>query len=426
MRAQSHITRFYKALLLVATLLCIPACSKSSEEDVIESQIDMLESIEIVQLPNKTVYGLDEPFDIEGLKVIGHFKNETKHPISITTNHILGFDSSTPNSALIVTINYSGKQISFNLEVLALAIKDGVLIKCSETKEVFSIPNTVRIIGKKAFYSSSVKKVVVPNSVEIIEEEAFFNSKLEEINFPNSLKEIGKEAFYYCRNLKEIDLSQTQLTKIKESTFFRNDSVTKLGLPTTLTTIEAQAFLCSKNLTELIIPEYVTSIAIEAFRESGIVNLKLPNGLSEIEERAFYICPNLESVEVYGPIPTEITNSGKLGHYSFEQALNLVKFELPRGIKHIGQRIIGGNTKLKEFTVHEDIASIHFAAFGYRGGIEHVLVKAQEPPKAINADLAWYGFPDNVKIIEVPSEAVIQYKSAKGWKEFTNQIKATQ
>ena len=58
-------------------------------------------------------------------------------------------------------------------------------------------------------------------------------------------------------------------------------------LPVTLKEIGSQAFLKTSQLKTIEIPENVSTIGQEAFRESGITTVKLPNGVTNIASRAF-------------------------------------------------------------------------------------------------------------------------------------------
>lgn len=428
MKKSSLTLRTSVFLTLSLTLFLMTGCSSSSNDDNLpKNEVNNLERIEIKQLPNQTVYALHEAINLTGLQVMGYYNDDSKKPININTKNISGFDSSKPAKQQTVTITYAKQTATFLVDILDVEVKDGVLLKFKVEGPEVVIPQGVTEIAKGVFYNNQqIKKVVLPEGLKKIANEAFIFSSVEEINFPSSLVTIEQDAFNQCRKLKRIDLSKTKLTEIPASAFYAAQSATDVLLPETLTTIGSQAFVQTEALSKLTIPSKVTSIGIEAFRQSGITELLWPNGVSEVKERAFYICPNLERVKTYGPTPTNPSDEARLGHSAFEQAMKLVEFNLPTGITYIGQRVIGGNTALKEFTVHENIKYIHFSAFGYRGGLERVIVKPTTPPLAIDADTAWYGFPDDVKVIEVPAQSVEQYKVAKGWKEFSTKIVAAQ
>ena len=57
------------------------------------------------------------------------------------------------------------------------------------------IPDTVTVIGRRAFHFSPVISVVLPDSVTEIEQEAFLYSRLERIEIGKGVKKIGANAF---------------------------------------------------------------------------------------------------------------------------------------------------------------------------------------------------------------------------------------
>ena len=82
-------------------------------------------------------------------------------------------------------------------------IKNGVLVKYTGKDANVEIPNSVTIIGEKAFTEcKTLVSVTIPNSVKSIENNAFsFCTSLKEITLPNSVTSIGDWAFFYCTGL---------------------------------------------------------------------------------------------------------------------------------------------------------------------------------------------------------------------------------
>lgn len=94
-------------------------------------------------------------------------------------------------------------------------VDDGVLYSGDKTKlmlafgceDSFTVPDTVREIGKSAFSERSVKEITLSPNVSVIESAAFLGcSDLKKINLDN-VKEIGQGAFYSCISLEGVSLT---------------------------------------------------------------------------------------------------------------------------------------------------------------------------------------------------------------------------
>lgn len=118
----------------------------------------------------------------------------------------------------------------------------------SEIKAV-TIPSSVKVIGKKAFYDIKTPiTVVIPEGVEEIEEQAFSHCTTS-ISLPKSLKKIGEEAFYYNQEEK-IEIPEG-VEEIGENAFvqgYNEDDIKlkELILPSTLKEINSDAFSIKK------------------------------------------------------------------------------------------------------------------------------------------------------------------------------------
>ena len=79
------------------------------------------------------------------------------------------------------------------------------------TKETYSIPNSVNIIGVKAFEGcKSLTSVTIPNSVTSICGYAFKDCvSLISITIPNGVTSIGYVAFYNCSSLKSVMIAKS-------------------------------------------------------------------------------------------------------------------------------------------------------------------------------------------------------------------------
>ncbi len=399
--------------------LTLFSCSKKASEP--EKPATILETLSIEQLPDKTIYGLGEDIDLTGLKITGNYSDGKKLPIKVTAEQISGFSSSTPTNKQEVTIIIEGKRQIFTIQVSPVRVKDGVLSEVLNGYDEIILPNSVKSIPKGAFYSRKIKKVIMNEGLTSIGEDAFFNSTVQEIVFPSTLEKLEKDIFYYCNNLKKVDLSKTKITELPASTFV-HAGVEEVLLPPALKEIGPQAFMKTSRLRMIDVPENVKIIGREAFRESGIVTVRLPNGITIISGNAFYYCPELTEVKTYGPASGDDPGA-VIQTYCFEGCLKLTIFEIPQSIRILGQGLLGGNRKVTRLTIPASVTQIDFSAFN-NTGIKEVKVEGTTPPQVF--EKVWYGFPEDITAILVPAESVEKYKNAPGWKDYAAKIKAFQ
>ena len=142
-----------------------------------------------------------------------------------------------------------------------------------------------------------ITSVRLPDTVERISANAYLRAALTSINFPASLESIGKGAFGESA-LKEADLSETQITTLERSTFYKCTSLTSVQLPDSLTTIEDFAFYGCTSLTELILPQSVSLIKRSAFEVSGLKTLTVHTTTPPTLEEYALNCPALETIFV--------------------------------------------------------------------------------------------------------------------------------
>ena len=376
-----------------------------------------LEDFSIEQLPAKTIYALGENIDLTGLNVTGKYDDGKQRPVKVTSEQISGFSSSVPVDKQEVTITIEGKQKSFSVHISPVRVENGVLTEILKGYNEIILPNSVKSIPKDAFRNSQIAKVVLNEGLKSIGDMAFFNSTVQEIVFPSTLEQLKEDIFYYCYNLKKADLSKTKITKLPASTFVYA-GIEEVLLPVTLKEIGSQAFLKTSQLKTIDIPENVSTIGQEAFRESGITTVKLPNGVTNIASRAFYYCPELTEVITYGTMSNDDPNA-MIHAYCLEGCPKLTRFEIPQSIRILGQGLLGGNRKVTQLTIPANVTQINFSAFN-NTGIKEVKVEGTTPPQVL--ERVWYGFPDDITIIRVPAESVDKYKNANGWKDYTNKI----
>lgn len=409
-------------LTTLLVVITFSSCSKEDSLEKIEPNLSELVKISVTSLPDKTTYSLGEPLSLKGLIVEGINSDNSKQRLDITEANISGFSSEKSSDDLTLSVTINKLTTTFSVKVLPIKVENGVLTKVEANLTRLVLPDFVTSIASNVFRQSNITHVTLNEGLKSIGEQAFAWSQITEINFPKTLVTIDEAAFYGCDYLKEIDLSQTSLTQITHETFALNKNVTVIKLPQSVKEIEYQAFLNATSLKELYLPDGLLKMGNEAFRESGLVNLRLPNSLCYMDQRVFYLSGELERVETFGRavVNTSIADQ-KLEASTFERCPKLIHFEIPQNVEIIGQNTISGSPNLESIVIPATVKQINFNAFA-NTGLKVVTVEGTAPAIANTISGAWQAFPYTVQTIKVPAGSVETYKAAHGWNSFAKQI----
>ena len=274
-----------------------------------------------------------------------------------------------------------------------------------------TIPNYIKTIGEDAFFGQSkLTSVTIPDSVTTIERRAFMNtSALTNIEIPNSITSIGEDAF---TDSGLINLTiPGSVIDIGIEAFSSCDVLQSVNISEGVKNIGARAFSDCSGLTTVIIPNSVTVIADDGFKNSGSYSLKgattfyvksgsfaetwakkaqvnyitdftldnnggvlngaqttlltyignkekyeVPSSVNIVDDMAFAFHSELKSVI----IPQSVTN---IGTYAFAMCQSLTDVVLPEGITSIGEGAFYNCYSLKHVTIPSSVTSIGNGAF---------------------------------------------------------------
>ena len=236
-----------------------------------------------------------------------------------------------------------------------LSVIDGVLFSkpdnrlvcypCALTKDSYTIPNDIRIIGESAFIScSSLASVTIPDSVTYIGYGAFEGcDSLISIMLPDSITYIGENPFWGCGKLTNIIVSPDHpyLAVIDGVLFSKPDNrlvcyPCMLGkdsytIPDGIQMIGEGAFTSCKSLMSVIIPDSVTSIGDYAFDGcKSLTSITIPDGVTSLGDSVFYFCRSLTSIT----IPDSVTS---IGDNAFSYCRRLTNITIPDTVTSIGK-----------------------------------------------------------------------------------------
>lgn len=233
------------------------------------------------------------------------------------------------------------------------AVENKMLVTTDAKKKVVSyprnagrnavVPNTVKVIGEKAFNYANISTVELPEGLESMEINAFDASGLTKVKLPGSLKSISQSAFANTASLESVEF-QTGLERIESKAFFKASALEKVHFPGSLKEIESGAFQSATALTSVN-------------GEGGM--------LSTVGASAFEGCGRLKDVNFGGDLQF-------LGAKAFKGCTSISGIKLPDKLKNIGAEVFGGCTSLKRMVFPNSIESIGNSVFSGCTSLESV------------------------------------------------------
>ena len=198
------------------------------------------------------------------------------------------------------------------------------------------IPETVTVIQNHAFRNyGKLRSVTVPDSVTSIGVCAFASCEnLTDITIGNGVTYIGYYAFNNCYNLQNVYISDIaawcninycgsgyyedqSLLYYAENLYLNGELVTDLVIPNSVTSLVYQSFRDYDKLTGLTIPGSVTSIGYDEFYGcDNLTTVTIGDGVTSIGYWAFFDCYNLKSILLPNSLDT-------IGEYAFANCYNL-------------------------------------------------------------------------------------------------------
>ena len=219
------------------------------------------------------------------------------------------------------------------------------------------------------------------SGVTFIGDHAFKNcSNLKTIeNIPSTLNNIEKWCFEGTA-LESVDLSNTQITTMKDGVFFNNTSLTSIKLPNKLEDFWDNAFNGCTSLNNIEMPSTVKGIYNNVFLNcKQLSDVKLPMGLTYIGKNAF--CKSSIASITFPP------SLQKIGDYAFQKA-KLENVVIPTNCNAIEQGAFSENTKLTTVYINGVTCYLAVDAFANCGNLKDVYITSNVEP-----DAKRYGYP---------------------------------
>ncbi len=161
------------------------------------------------------------------------------------------------------------------------------------------MPSTVEGIYNYVFQGcTSLSNVTLNEGCTTLGHHVFKNSSLAAVTFPMTLGSIGEYAFEGTK-LETVDLSNTQIKKLPNGSFYNCEKLSDVKLPMGLTHIGKNAFYKS-SIASITFPPSLEKIGDWAFQYSKLTNVVIPTSCSVVEQGAFSDNANLTTVVVNG------------------------------------------------------------------------------------------------------------------------------
>jgi Leucine-rich repeat (LRR) protein len=270
-------------------------------------------------------------------------------------------------------------------------------------------------IGEGAFYGDGLTTVKITGSIEKLEKQAFYKNALESIDFDDAsaLTTIGTLVFVKNDNLDVINLSgATALTSIDAEAFPQNAYKTVKTAGTALTTDKFNAAFhkdvilkgAKETLTEITFPkDYDVASFVDFPYFTKLATIALPEGITEIPDDAFKNS-NFTSFIV----PATVTKIGARAFQNCAQLAN-VDFSQATALTEMGVNVFEKCTELKAVGLPKNLEAIPDYAF-YQSGLTGIKIKNKvatigESAFQDCANLAAVNFSDAVSLTEIKKNA---------------------
>lgn len=221
----------------------------------------------------------------------------------------------------------------------------------TRTLKEISIPSSVTTIGERAFFETSLEKIIfrgTKSQWELINKGTDWatGGNIHYVVFCTDgyIDEYGNEVITYTTNssneFKKVGYYRISGEELKNVYFQNRTDIITVDIPSQVTIIGNDAFRGCENLKTVNMPETVTIIGESAFRDcSSLVMYEVPRDVMTIGMFAFSGCKSFTRFAIYN-------NVRMIGNCAFQSCTKLYKFSINKQLLQLGEKVFIGCTSL--------------------------------------------------------------------------------
>lgn len=296
---QKRLSLFVVFFILLGCMLLLESCNSDGGLEYI---LKLDDTYEVTGYKGKgTDVTIPETYNDKPVTSIGEraFLNCDEITSIVLPNSIIkiedfAFDNCQSISSIVIpdsveslgagVFKYCLKLSSITLGKNIKKIGNNAFVDCKSLFRI-SIPDSVTSLGRLVFASCEANIYWGNNpGIDRIGDETFMNYLGSSFTIPNTVKSIGNKAFYYCKNLKSIDVPDS-VEYIGNQAFYLCQKLSKITIGKNVTTIGDSAFaLC--NITQATFRDPQGWIVVDNLSDTKGTKVS-PNYIS-LEKYAYY------------------------------------------------------------------------------------------------------------------------------------------
>lgn len=349
---------------------------------------------------------------------VNNFKFTTETDSTVVLNGYID----QPQGSLLIPNNVTFGDKSY----IVKKIGDNAFLNCNMLRDV-TIPSSVIHIGNNAFkYCGRLNSINIPTGIQSIGISAFNNCNVlsGELILPETIKSIGIYAFAYCQALSSVKIPNS-IKKIESGTFQSCNGLTgELNIPLSVDTIEESAFNNCYKITSIILPPSIKKIGKNAFSYCKISSIIIPSSVTSLDLSAISGCSNLNDIIVDNNNLIFSSQDGLL----FNKIKNTLVYcpegkadsiSIPTTVITIQSSAFANCAKLTTIVIPSTVTSVGTYAFYGCYKLTKIICQRTSPPN-VGTNPYFSFLPVSSCILRVPAGTKNAYKTAYGWKDFTN------